>query len=157
MAGEKILVLIHDSQIADPTSVLVSWALTSPIVGPDGVSYQSGADPISVSLSDSDQAIISKLRSGIAARVSEVTGQAFIAADVRGFKAVRTGSVSITVLETFKDVTFSLAMPSTNYKVIPLARGTTWGMDITNITVNGFRFTFTAGLVATVDFIVVED
>lgn len=157
MAGEKILARTADNPNPNPTQVLVGWALSAPVVSSvDGLIYQAGKDLVAIAITDDSQAIMQKIRNGIAARISEVTGGTYTAADVRGFQAVRTGTVTISALETSHDVVFSIPMPSASYKVTVFPRNLALTLDITNQTANGFTFTFSLGNSGDLDFVAVE-
>lgn len=159
MAGETILARVRDEDVPSQSRVMVGWVLSAPIVSSvDGISYQAGTDSVAISFAiDSSQTIQKKIREGVAARVQEVTGQAFTSADVRGFQAVRTGKVTIGALDTNKDVVFADSMPSALYKVAIFPRGLALAMNITNQSTTGFRFTFAVGNVGDIDYIAVED
>lgn len=159
MAGETILARVRDQATPTPNIVLVGWMLSAPIVSSvDGLTYQAGVDPITINpLADDSQTIQKRVRDGIAARVTAITGQSFTAADVRGFQAVRTGTVTIASPDGSKTVAFSIAMPRANYKVVPFPRGFAVAIDVANQTVNGFDFTFPAGNVGNIDYLAVED
>lgn len=156
MAGETILARVRDQEKPVPGVALVGWVLSAPIIGADGIPYQAGSDLIPFSIMGDSQNTQKSLREGIAARVTEVTGQQFTAADVRGFQAVRTGNVTVAG-EASKDVVFSTPMPSATYTVIPSARGLVVGLDVINKSKTGFTLTLASSVAGTISYIVVED
>lgn len=157
MAGEKILARVREQPVPSPTRVFVGWALNAPVVSSvDGVTYQAGTDYVTIGINDDSQTIIQKIRDQVSARISEVTGGTYTAADVRGFQAVRTGTLTISALETSHAVVLSPAMPSANYKVTVFPRNLALTLDITNQTASGFTFTFLLGNSGDIDYVAVE-
>jgi hypothetical protein len=71
--------------------------------------------------------------------------------------AVRAGSISVALLELTKAVTFSSAMPNTNY-VIFLQPQSNLGVAIwpTNKTVNGFTLNIAASVSGTISWVAIE-
>lgn len=63
------------------TNMIISYQLSEVVNG-----IMQNEESFPVSLSGTDQEIENSLREGVAARVSEVTGVSFTAADVRGCK-----------------------------------------------------------------------
>jgi len=73
-------------------------------------------------------------------------------------KAMRTGIVAMTILQTSKVVTFSEPMPSVGYRVVLEAEmATAVGMWPTAKTVNGFTLNLTLGVSGNVSYVAIED
>lgn len=160
MAGETIFAQIRDRVVPNLNLnvVWVEWNLSAPITGPDGVSYQGGTDPVVISITEDAQATQKRIRDGVADRVAAVTGQAFAASDVKGFQAIRTGTIAVTTLDTSKAVTFATPMPSTNYRIAFQSQtGIAANLGYSGKTVNGFTLNLSVGVNATVDYLAVED
>lgn len=67
--------------------------------------------------------------------------------------SVRVGSVSLTILELTKAITFSSALPDTNYKLF-LQQDGNFGVSVwaTNIATTGFTINVSAGVVGSVSY-----
>jgi hypothetical protein len=156
MAGEKIVGWIDSAERAQkPGSlqIIVKWMLSAPVN-----SIVEGGDYFLVDTALSDNDLNASIRAAVAQWVTNATGQAFTIADVKGFPAVRTGTVTVVLTDLTKAVAFTKAMPSANYRLMLQPAGnlavTLWG---TAKTTAGFTINLSVGVNGTIDYIAVED
>lgn len=73
-------------------------------------------------------------------------------------RAIRTGTITVALLELSKVVTFSSPMPDTNYRVaLTPTSALNVGLAATAKTVDGFTLTVSLSVSGTIDYIVVAD
>lgn len=82
----------------------------------------------------------------------------FVGADLNSTRAVRSGDIDVTMLETSKTVTFSSPLPSDRYAVVfsPQANLTTilWASDKTK---DDFTLNLSVGVDGTISYIAAEN
>lgn len=76
----------------------------------------------------------------------------------RSQKDIRTGSVSVSISDLSKDITFSTPLPSSSYRVILQVEGslvvTLWP---TSKTTTGFTLNLSVGVSGTISYVAVSD